>query len=313
MGSTLEHLCIIICLFVSAALSRPIPFKQPSSLSIATYNTYWLFNPSKLSESHPACPWKDEYSAHRHIEDVASVIHSVNADIWILQEVQDHCTLQLLNKRLGGEYMAFLEEGADRKFGMNVAILSKYQPTSKPFRLNGKYITADERVVQLSKNIVATFSIPPLNFSLIGVHLKMPRRGVRGADRQKMEIDLLMEEARMVLKGGSEVGVETLIIAGDCNDVDMMDHPTLNPKKHSKRVHTNNSLPQLKKELQLHNCLSFVDPMERFTTSDHIAIDHILLSTTLVPRLNQVTAYNHQAFFATSDHCPLKVDIHLKE
>lgn len=71
-----------------------------SRLTLSTFNTFWLFHPEANEPIPLACPWKSSDEAERHIHDIAKVLDEVNADIFVLTEVQNMLVLEYLRSAM---------------------------------------------------------------------------------------------------------------------------------------------------------------------------------------------------------------------
>ena len=98
-----------------------------SVVKIASYNMYWLFDGK--SDPNPV-PWTSWQSAYSHAKHMAKEIERINADIYVLVEVEDCSILdyvidQMTDKTL---YKRYLVQGTDSSTGQDVALLTKIDP-----------------------------------------------------------------------------------------------------------------------------------------------------------------------------------------
>ena len=152
-------------------------------LSVATYNTYWLFLDPDHSEGTiecpgqgSSCPWQNESIAYEHAHYIASEIDYVSADFIGMQEVEDCWTLgqvqSFMDYDTSSEYERYLILGKDTYTGENVGLFTRIDPIS--FTRTNEY--ADYPVesstcgqgnkytgsTSVSKNFIARFNIERL-------------------------------------------------------------------------------------------------------------------------------------------------------
>lgn len=89
----------------------------------------------------------------------AEVIRKADADIVLLQEVEDEAALDRLNAMLEGQgYDAHFVQGNDTFTGQDVAMLTRLEPISV-IRVAEEGESRGERT-QVTKNLVDTFELP---------------------------------------------------------------------------------------------------------------------------------------------------------
>ena len=80
------------------------------------------------------CTWPDEAAAEVHLKKTAEVIHSLDADILTLEEVEDCFVLQHLAEEVNKlfpeahHYRPYLKRGTDTATGQNAALLTRVDP-----------------------------------------------------------------------------------------------------------------------------------------------------------------------------------------
>src|SRR3989338_8471301 len=103
------------CLFsVSLAASVQCPNIAPQQtkpydniFKIATFNTLWLFD----GIGDKTAPWKSKQEADTHVQNVASIIETINATMINLVEVESCEIITRLIKDNG--YLPYLTPGTD--------------------------------------------------------------------------------------------------------------------------------------------------------------------------------------------------------
>jgi len=230
------------------------PDRRPdaSRLRLAHFNAEWLF--SNCSSAFSGCPWT-EAEALAHISRVANYLDQLDADLIHLAEVHDCATIELLlsQMNLGPEYSAYLVPGMDTATGQNVALLSRVDPVSAPWRVNTRTAypleqsscgyerptaastttttttaTATAATSRTSfttgttKHLFARFELsraseqlPPVRLLLLGLHLLAHPTDPERCAKREAQAQNLVAELRAQLRED-----EHLVILGDFNDFD---------------------------------------------------------------------------------------------
>lgn len=301
-----------------------------NKLTIVTYNSEWLFlkggRGNLVKCPSPNCPWRDAQQAHAHLESIARVLESLDADIINLQEVEGCGTLEELRKamRNGEEYRVYMREGTDTALGQNVAMLTRIDPSNALERTeyraklpvpNSTCKIRKKGSSGTSKHYATQFNIPGLSKPLIfvGTHLvARPDDPTRCATREGQAAVLvrLVKDRR---QGDEDVHV---IVAGDFNDYDARVERLRRRNMHPE----SSTLELLYRELGLTNAimasarpppewfsLAFTDEAQR--RKRQVLIDHIMVSPGLFPLITEMDVIVEAK--GVSDHLPLKLVIDL--
>lgn len=300
------------------------------SLSVATYNTYWLVDPERLP-THPFArysPWSTAMQARMHVRDVAEVLVEVAADVVVLTEIQSQGALDLLladvneqaQIRGEAEYRAFLMPNPDEEAGMNVGLLSRVDPTGPLHRVQGSstlllhpwcgdpndehHPTTSIRRAQLNRSFYCDFDICDAEdrlhrFTLFGVHLQVLLRNRKlGALLRSAQSLILVSEMSRQHGRGREV-----IVAGDLNDVD----PQLGgvrAKSHGRAVEI------IKRGAEgMWNPAILLPPTSQYSCRSRMLIDHVLVETRRPVRKMHI--YHQPEAKAASDHYAVKAELDL--
>lgn len=94
---------------------------------MGTFNAEWLFPFPYFINEQPKYVWGSERQTRRHFMRVADVISELNADILVLQEVQDCRALRAiigaLKQRGIDGYFPYLVENRDTATGQHIGLL----------------------------------------------------------------------------------------------------------------------------------------------------------------------------------------------
>jgi exonuclease III len=316
----------MLLLFLSSMLATA------SSFRIVQYNTEWLFmNPYKTASGYcpgEGCTWKTVDDATVHMNCVADVLTTLNADIVHLCEIEGLSELELL-KQTG--YESYLVPSTDSATGQNVALLSRIAPSKQPYRIDTKVVypvagtncqAGVSGMEGVSKHIITEFNFtgffntPSTDggfaIALIGAHLLAQPYDVERCVKREAQATVLRNIMDDYLAKGYEV-----ILLGDLNDFDDMD--TVNPP-------ISQVLAILKGDTMF-NLADWLDEKEKYSnwwdsdgncstssSKDYSMIDHILVSDGLLGLVEDVSIYHGYDIYCgkwDSDHYPVIVDFDL--
>lgn len=188
------------------------------------FNLEWLFNANSSSKS----PWKTPSEVYQHIETLGKVIDMVDADVWILQEVQSDCSvLERLRTSLFDPelYRFYLLKGTDTSTGQNVALLTKIDPIANLKRTSERAnypvqgtscTSSDSGDTGISKHFYTVLDVENFGkIGIIGLHLlAFPDDQNRCVQREAQAV-VASNLARTLYESES---LDGLVIAGDFND-----------------------------------------------------------------------------------------------
>ncbi len=296
---------------------EPPPVFTAEGYRLATLNTEFLFD-GLGDEGGADFPHKgDPEAARQHRERIAGVLRMLDADVVMLQEVENDTVLYLMLEEglyeLG--YRVYFVEGTDTFTGQDVALLSRL-PVDEVGRTDEQVPVEGERRWQgVSKNLYARLTLGGIPTTLIGLHLYARPHDVTRKARREAQAEVIRRLAERELAAGRAV-----IVMGDFNDYDDR-IPDLNGNRPItdvlRRIRSAGPGP----EDDLHNVMADVPQRERFTnhwdrdgehdvdTDELSAIDHILLSPALYRRLREVIYVQAYDPFEVSDHFPIVVTI----
>eukprot|EP01062_Namystynia_karyoxenos_P065942 TRINITY_DN59995_c0_g1_i1.p1 TRINITY_DN59995_c0_g1~~TRINITY_DN59995_c0_g1_i1.p1 ORF type:complete len:413 (+),score=123.38 TRINITY_DN59995_c0_g1_i1:75-1241(+) len=197
-------------------------------VSFASYNLYWLFDGI---DDHAGAPWGTEARADEHIRHMARQLDRVDADVYVLQEVE-HCgTLSALRAAManGTQYECYLVQGADSATGQDVALLTRIDPSvalarteqRASYPVSGSQCTNTRSGTQgVSKHFYTELQLAPgFAIGVVGLHfLAYPDRADRCPKREGQAAvigEIIRERFAPRLAAGTLQGVAVL---GDFND-----------------------------------------------------------------------------------------------
>ena len=277
----------------------------------ATFNTFWLF------DKDPPCErWAEQRETQTFdeaIEAVAGVIHSRNADIVALQEVEGPQVVTALNTKLaslGSVYPhVFTGQGTDNFTCQDVAILSKFPEASAPTlkypnekEIYWTELDGTEAETGISKGMNGTFDIHGEEVDIFVFHLKSQLGGHK-ADQQRLAqasivrrltLPAMQAERNVVVMGdlNADVGTPTLRRLRGLDDVFA---PLYQPAEID-NVWPRDSGDRVEGQEWSHE----------FDGRGSL-IDHILLSRALAKKVTRVEVMPRPE--DASDHFPVVVDV----
>lgn len=298
-------------------------------LSVVAFNTNWLYIPGRKYDPRidQLCPWKSPCQALKHLERIAEHINNIDAHIFVLSEVHDLYTLEILRKLLdrSSRYEAYLVPGTDTHLQMNVGILTSLSPEAPPGRLTRMVPVGLESelgtksMIGVSKSIVAKFllqwhhpkthTLTECRIALIGAHLLSGTRGSETILKRQSQAKIIADSVEEHTREGYRV-----IVAGDLNDFSQRtrgkrDHPTSSPVIQTISEAGNG----------LVNPLELIPINRRFSTWRETLLDYVLTNSTFVVNSAEIYNYHHcPEYFEgrdtlgshfESDHYPVRADI----
>jgi endonuclease/exonuclease/phosphatase family metal-dependent hydrolase len=163
-------------------LPLPPPPKPASAhrfdgtVTVASYNTLNFFdeydNPYTLDESTPAKP-------RAQLEHLAKTIHKLDADVLVLEEVENRGYLERFNTAMLKD-LGYLEvvlfEGNDKR-GINCALLSRFPVGPVESHRHLHFADAEGRPIHFQRDLLRVEIEPPgaPAFDIFAVHLKSKR------------------------------------------------------------------------------------------------------------------------------------------
>mmetsp|Transcript_17905 Transcript_17905/g.25182 ORF Transcript_17905/g.25182 Transcript_17905/m.25182 type:complete len:362 (-) Transcript_17905:112-1197(-) len=300
------------------------------------------------------CAWANESQATEHLDRIIKVLDHLKPDLVNMCEVQGCNEMHAVADSLDdGNFKPYLLKGTDTATAQNVAMLTKIDPVhdlrrvatrfSYPIDGSGCNYTGSFQNSAVSKHYISEFSVPlstgttsdrnavvsnstasgpSLNIAMVAAHLiAFPTDKRRCAQREAQAVVLSEVMAEYAAKGFE------LILLGDFNDYDqeVLDVNDSTPTSKVLDILKGKFGPQQGK-FSLHSVAERVPKEKRFTCwydkfrdchtvpEDFTSIDHILLSSGLLDRVDDVSIYRGYEEFCgkiDSDHYPIVVDLKL--
>ena len=286
-------------------------------LRIATLNTQFLFD-GLGDEGQADFPAKgDPKKAHAHRGRIGEIIRMLDADVVMLQEVENERVLRrLIDESLRGMgYEVHFVEGYDTFTGQDVALLSRL-PVEEVGRTDERVpVGRSGKTYGVSKNLYARMDLGEVPVTLIGLHFLARPDDARRKDRREAQAEVIR---RLVVQ--EQALGRDVIVLGDLNDYDgaIPDVAGYRP--------ITDVLDRIKSagpgsEDDLRNLMADVPQSDRFTAfydrndngavdrGELSAIDHVLLSPNLYRRVREVVyaqAYDPTLY---TDHFPIVVGL----
>ena len=293
------------------------PHYRFDGLRVATLNTQFLFD-GLGDEGQADFPAKgDPKKAQEHRGRIGDIIRMLDADVVMLQEVENERVVRRLVDESLAElgYEVYFVEGYDTFTGQDVALLSRL-----PVENIGR---TDDRVAVgrpgssygVSKNLYARMNLGSVPVTLIGLHFL-----ARPDDRsRKNRREAQAEVIRRLVEQEHALG-RAVIVLGDLNDYDR-DIPDVAGYRPITNVLSRIKAAGPGPDDDLYNLMADVPQSDRFTAfydrnsngsveqGELSAIDHILVSPSLYARVREVVyaqAYDPALY---TDHFPIVVGL----
>lgn len=294
---------------------QPPPVFRTQGVRMAVLNTEFMFD-GEDPDGAADFPWKgNPTAANAHIQRIADVIKMTQADVIVLEEVENMTVLErLIHGPLEGlGYLPYLVPGKDTFTRQNMAILSKI-PIQETGRTDDRApLGSGNDTYGISKNIWARLTLAGVPTTIIGIHyLAIPDNAERKPQREAQA-----EVTRRLVEQELAAG-RAVIVGGDFNDFDDQtldrrgNRPITSVLATVKRAGSGDAD-------DLHNLIADVPQTERFSNfydrnnngiineGELSAIDHILLSPALRRKVSEVTyVHSHDPRLVT-DHFPIVV------
>ena len=293
--------------------------RDKSHLVVMTLNAEFLWDGIEPEDGNDQIdfPWKgSQTEAAEHMAEIAEAIVKADADIVNLVEVEGLRALERLNVDfLGGRgYRAALIDGKDNATGQDVGLLTRIDLVSGPRRDERKGRSGNVSK-GVSKHYIAELNVDDLKLGLIGIHLLARPNSESRRRPREAQAAAISRMARDLVAQGRQV-----IVWGDFNDYDgnVLDHVDSAPI--SDVLVWIKDMDHANPDDDLVNVAQFVPKAMRFTShwdqddDDHVdepheltSIDHILVSPTLIERIESVEFPHDYNPVEVSDHYPIVV------
>jgi endonuclease/exonuclease/phosphatase family metal-dependent hydrolase len=287
---------------------------RAETLRLATLNTEFLFDGVGKEGQTGFARSGDPQAAHAHMQRVARLIQRLDADVLMLQEVENEAVLlQLTGGPLGNlGYTAHFVQGTDYFTEQDIGLLSRL-PVAATGRTDERAPvagTSDDYGV--SKNLYARLRWNGLPLTLIGVHFLARPDDASRRDKREAQAEVIRRLVAREQRAG-----RTAVVLGDLNDFDAD-----TPDAASSRPIT--GVLQIVKragpgpEDDLRSVMPRVPQPQRYTAfydrnrddavdpaSELSAIDHLLVGPALYAHLQRVRYVHEHDPVAGPDHFPI--------
>lgn len=294
----------------------PPPVFKTDGFRIATLNTEFMFD-GEGDEGGASFPHKgDPVLARGHRDRIAEIVRMLDADVVMMQEVENENVLQLMIAESLSDlgFAAHFVRGRDSFTGQNVALISRV-PIDTVGRTNERVDVDGGSPYGVSKNIFARLTIGGIPTTLIGVHFLARPTDSERKPRREAQAEVIR---RLVV---SEMALGRAVsVLGDFNDYDESTLDRLGHTPITTVLATIKSAGPGPAD-DLRNVSAEVDARDRFSSfwdrngddvigpDEFSAIDHILLSTALYDRLREVTYVHSYDPRQYTDHFPIVVTL----
>ena len=299
---------------------EPPPTFSYDGLRLATLNTEFLFD-GLDDEGQATFPHKgDTELARLHRAEVARVIRMLDADVLMLQEVENEYVLEQLVEEDLSEfgYEVHFVEGRDSFTGQDVGLLARV-PVDTLGRTDDRVeVEGSDRLYGVSKNLWARVDLDGVPTTLIGLHFLARPDDIERKPRREAQAEVI----RQLVAREQAMG-RSVVVMGDFNDFDETTRDLIGSQPITDVLATIKSAGPESND-DLHNVMAEVPQRERFTahwdrddgddvdTDELSALDHVLLSPRLYRALREVTFVQAHEPLEVTDHFPIVVTLELE-
>ena len=298
-------LCLIACLQPVAEDHRVEDHRADATrLVLMNLNAEFLWDGEAPEEGKIDFAWKGSpEKAAAHMADIAEIILAQDPDIVHLAEVENLRALETLNHRFLADsgYRPYFVEGTDTATGQDVALLSRV--TIDTMTRDSRRGHSGSTRKGVSKHYVATLTVGDLRLGLVGIHLlARPSKQNRVGPREA-QADAVRRMASDLIEDGRSV-----IVWGDFNDFDDRTRDREGNRPITRVLEWIRGLDPKDPTDDLFNVTERLPQKQRYTNGRD-AIDHILISPDLVPRLLDVQISHDHDPRAVTNHFPIIVHL----
>jgi endonuclease/exonuclease/phosphatase family metal-dependent hydrolase len=299
-----------------ALVVEPPPVYPAEGVRLATLNAEFLFD-GEGDEGGATFPHKGNPElARAHRDRIAEVVRMIDADVVVLQEVENENVMRLMIEESLADldYAPYFVQGRDTFTGQDVAILSRV-PVDTVGRTDERIEVEGGSPYGGSKNVFARMTLGGVPTTIVGLHFLARPTDPDRKPRREAQAEVIRRLVEAEMAAGRAVAV-----VGDFNDYDDATPDRLGHAPITSVLATiKRAGPSPSDDLR--NVSAEVDALDRFTAfwdrnrddvigpTEFSAIDHILLSPALYDRLLDVDfvhAYDPRVY---TDHFPIVVTL----
>ena len=334
--------CILLTMSTASLLLLVAPLGATEPLRLVTFNVQILVAPGAKGSRIER--YRFDAARQRHLEQIASVVESLEPDILNIAEVTSAEAVEqlvsILHEKGLSDYRGYHVEGHDEYSGMDIALITRRTPDNiagqqirtihsaegdPTWRESFTFLNRDGREItletSLDRNALYFFTIGNYRLGFLGLHLKSNPADEYSNARRTAEAKLVQRVIRdeIVARGYQP------IVWGDLNDYDPDfpdrddDRDTVtevlrmlkdyDPRQEGQELVNVTRLIRRKQDryssLWDRNENSAEDPFDVKTL-----IDHALLPPVLVNSVQRVF-FSRTFGLEVSDHWPLVIDLEL--
>lgn len=297
----------------------PPTFRYDDGIRLATLNAEFMFDGAgdegQASFEHQADPAK----ARAHRDRIGEILRMLDADVVMLQEIEDERAVQLLVDESLADmgYTVHFVQGGDYFTGQDVGLLSRI-PVQEIGRTDERAnVGATGDTYGVSKNMYARLLLGDVPTTLIGLHFLARPTDASRTPRREAQAEVIRQLVVQEQNAGRAVAV-----LGDFNDFDGATLDLAGSTPITDVMATIKAAGPGPSD-DLRNLMADVPQVERYTAhydrndNDEVdpgelsALDHILLSPRLYRHVREVVyvqAYDPTVY---TDHFPIVVNLGL--
>lgn len=303
-------------------------------IRIATFNCENLFARFRFNDFEPGDTTPDGFTINDVTFDIhdpvkrritGKAIKELDADVVVLQEVENLDVLQRFRTKFLGGFKAFphlmLVDGNDPRF-IDVAVLSKHPVVHARSYRQRKSSPSAHSFIFSRDCLEVDIDFGGKRLTLFGNHFKSMIGGRSKTKKRRLAQVRAVKQIIQERFGSAQPGDASFIVLGDFNDyIEVGDEDT-------------SALPELVQWNQVDNAVERLPQDDRWTHyyskgDEYRQLDYLLVSNSLKPRVTSVeierrgmpkraTKYTGPRFQGVghdnpkaSDHCPLLVELDL--
>jgi endonuclease/exonuclease/phosphatase family metal-dependent hydrolase len=299
----------------SSTESDSLARASPRSLRLATLNAEFLFDGKGNEGQTGFARSGDVQAARAHLKRVGRLLDRLDADVVMLQEVENERVLRRLAQSAPlaeRGYTAHFVQGTDHFTGQDVGLLARVSITATGRTDERARVGDSSEDYGVSKNLYALLRWQGTPITLIGVHFL-----ARPDDRSRIDKRETQAEVIRRLVAEEQDAGRAPVVLGDFNDFDAA----------TPDVDANQPLTDVLQIVKragpgpaddLRNVMARVPKDQRYTAfydrdrddevdgpSELSALDHLLLGPALLPRLQSVRYVHGHDPVKGPDHFPV--------
>lgn len=183
---------------------------EAAPLAVVTWNVENFFDAIDDPDTEDDVPTGAQVS--RKVEELARVLRAADADVIVLQEVENEAVLDRLANAIDYPHRGLMPGNDPR--GINLAWIARVEPTMVAHHIDDRFPAPDgSREFRFARDAVEVFlEVGGAEIAIMILHLRSQREG--GDDHRLAEAT----QAHSVVRRRGELGTPRMLVMGDLND-----------------------------------------------------------------------------------------------